>query len=380
MAKRDYYEILGVSRNATQDEIKKAYRKLAIKYHPDKNPGDKEAEEKFKEAAEAYEVLSNPEKKARYDQFGHAGMSGNAGGGFSGGGMDINDIFEHFGDIFGDAFGFSSSGRRSGRSVQKGSNIRIRVKLKLEEIAKGVEKNIKIHKDVTCRTCGGSGAKGGSYTTCGMCGGSGVYVKVQQTILGAMQTRTTCPVCHGSGKIVKDKCTDCKGSGVVKGEETVTIRIPPGVSDGMQLSMSGKGNAAPNGGINGDLIIVIEEENHPIFKREGQHLIYPLHISIPDAVLGNQFEIPLLEGKAKIKIEPGTQSGKILRLRGKGLPDINSRVYGDLLVEVHVHIPKNISPEERKILEKLNTSPNFKPTLNSSNKSFFERMKEYFEH
>lgn len=381
MAKKDYYEILGVPRNATPDEIKKAYRKLAIKYHPDKNPGDKQAEEKFKEAAEAYEVLSDPEKRARYDQFGHEGIGGSASGGFSGAGMDIDDIFAHFGDIFGDAFGFSSRGARSSRGrTQKGTNLRIKVKVTLEEIARGVEKKIKVLKDVSCKSCSGSGAKGGGYTSCGMCGGSGVYIKVQQTILGAMQTQTTCPVCHGSGRIIRDKCVECQGRGVVKEEETISIRIPPGVSHGMQLSLSGKGNAAPQGGIPGDLIVLIEEEEHPYFKREGQHLIYPLYISVPDAILGTQTEIPLLEGKAKIKIEPGTQSGKVLRLRGKGLPDINSRNPGDLLVEVNVFIPKNISPEERKLIEKLSASPNFNPSDNRKNKSFFERMKEYFEH
>jgi len=379
MSKRDYYEILGVPRNASPEEIKKAYRKLAIKYHPDKNPGDKTAEEKFKEAAEAYEVLSDPEKKARYDQFGHAGMGAN-GGGFSGGGMDMEDIFAHFGDIFGDAFGFggSSSGRKK---VFKGSNLRVKIRLTLEEISRGVEKNIKVNKFVTCPTCHGSGSKGNATATCGMCGGSGVYIKVQQTILGAMQTRTTCPVCHGSGTIIKDRCNTCNGEGIVKGEETISIRVPPGVSHGMQLNISGKGNAGPRGGINGDLIVLIEEEEHPVFKREGNHLIYTLNLSIPDAILGTQTEIPLLEGMAKIKIEPGTPSGKILRLRGKGLPDVhNPHTRGDMLVEVNVFIPKNISAEERKMLEKFKTSSSFQPPLNKKSKSFFERMKEFFEH
>jgi molecular chaperone DnaJ len=380
MSKRDYYEILGVSKSASDDEIKKAYRKLAIKYHPDKNPDDKQAEEKFKEAAEAYEVLSNAEKRQRYDQFGHAGVGSAAGGGFGGGGMNMDDIFSQFGDIFGGAFGFGGGGgQRGGRRVNRGSNLRVKVKLNLHEIANGVEKKIKVNKQVPCGTCHGSGAKSGQYETCRMCNGTGVFTRVQQTILGAMQTQTTCSACHGEGRIIKDKCNTCHGDGVVRGEEVITVNIPAGVAAGMQLSMSGKGNAAHRGGINGDLLILIEEEEHPELKREGNNLIYHLYISFPDAALGTQVEIPTIDAKAKIKIEPGTPSGKILRLKGKGLPDLNSYGRGDLLVDVNVHTPSHLSAEEKKVLEQLRDSKNFHPNPNKKEKSFFDRMKEYFE-
>ncbi|MBS1651469.1 MAG: molecular chaperone DnaJ [Bacteroidetes bacterium] len=379
MSKRDYYEILGVEKNASDDEIKKAYRKLAIKFHPDKNPGDKTAEDKFKEAAEAYEVLSNPEKRQRYNQFGHAGMSGAAGGGY-GGGMNMDDIFSQFGDIFGGAFGFGGGGQRGGgRRMTKGSNLRVKVKLNLQEIANGVEKKIKVNKFVSCGTCNGSGAKNGQYDTCRKCNGSGVEVRVQQTILGAMQTQTTCSACSGEGRIVKDKCNTCHGDGIVRGEEVISIQVPAGVAGGMQLSMGGKGNAAPRGGINGDLLVLIEEEEHLQLKREGSHLLYSLYISIPDAVLGNSFEIPTVEGKAKIKIDPGTQSGKVLRLKGKGLPDVNSYGKGDLLVEISVYTPTNLSGDEKKIIEQFRASKNFEPSPGKKEKGFFDRMKEYFE-
>jgi molecular chaperone DnaJ len=381
MSKRDYYEILGVAKNAGEDEIKKAYRKLAIKYHPDKNPDDKAAEEKFKEAAEAYEVLSNPEKRQRYNQFGHAGVSGNAGGYGGGGGMNMDDIFSQFGDIFGGAFGGfgGSGGSRGGRRVNRGSNLRIKVKLNLSEIANGVEKKLKVNKHVSCHTCNGSGAKNGNYDTCRQCNGTGVQTRVQQTILGAMQTQTTCSSCHGEGRIIKDKCGTCHGDGIVRGEEVITVNIPAGVADGMQLSMSGKGNAAARGGINGDLLILVEEEEHPELKREGSHLIYNLHISMPDAILGTQVEIPTIDAKAKIKIEPGTQSGKVLRLKSKGLPDVNSYGRGDLLVEINVFTPTNLSSEEKKLIEQLQSSKNFQPTPGKREKGFFDRMKEYFE-
>ena len=381
MSKRDYYEVLGVSKGASEEEIKKAYRKLAIKYHPDKNPNDKEAEEKFKEAAEAYEVLSNAEKKQRYDQFGHAGVGGAAGGGAGGfGGMNMEDIFSQFGDIFGGSFGFGGGGgSRGGRRVNRGSNLRVKVKLNLSEIANGVEKKIKVNKQVACNTCNGSGAKNSNYDTCRICNGSGVITRVQQTMLGAMQTQTTCNACQGEGKIIKDKCGSCHGDGVVRGEETISIKIPAGVADGMQLNVSGKGNAAIRGGINGDLIVLIEEEEHPELKREGQHLVYNLHISIPDAVLGTNVEVPLVEGKAKIKIEPGTQSGKVLRLKGKGLPDVNSYYKGDLMVEISVYTPTGLSSEEKKMMEQLKDSKNFKPNPPKNQKSFFERMKDYFD-
>jgi molecular chaperone DnaJ len=382
MAKRDYYEILEIQKNASEDEIKKAYRKMAIKYHPDKNPGDKAAEEKFKEAAEAYEVLSNPEKRQRYNQFGHAGVGGaSGGGGFNGGGMDMDDIFSQFGDIFGGAFGFGGGGggSRGGRRVNRGTNLRVKVKLTLAEIANGVEKKIKVAKHVSCKTCGGSGAKNGQYETCRVCNGTGVHTRVLQTILGAMQTQTTCNACGGEGRIVKDKCGTCHGDGIVREDEVISINIPAGVADGMQLSMSGKGNAAPRGGINGDLLIVIEEETHPDLKREGNHLIYSLSISFPKAALGTSVEVPTVDGRVKIKIDPGTQSGKVLRLKGKGLPDINSYGKGDLLVEISVYTPTNLSSDEKKIIEKLLESKNFEPNPNKKEKGFFDRMKEYFD-
>ena len=376
MSKRDYYEILGVAKNAGEDEIKKAYRKLAIKYHPDKNPDDKHAEEKFKEAAEAYEVLSDPEKRQRYNQFGHAGVG--SAGGFSGG-MNMDDIFSQFGDIFGGAFGGFGGGTRGGRRVARGTNLRVKVKLNLKEVALGVEKKIKVNKHVACKTCNGSGAKNGQYDTCRPCHGTGTITRVQQTILGAMQTQTTCAACHGEGRVVRDKCPACHGDGVVREEEVITINIPAGVAAGMQLSMNGKGNAAPRGGINGDLLVLIEEEEHPYLKREGNHLIYSLNIGFPDAALGTNVEIPTIDGKAKIKIEPGTQGGKMLRLKGKGLPDVNSYGRGDLLVEISVYTPTNLSPEERRIIEQLKTSKNFEPNPNKKEKGFFDRMKEYFD-
>ncbi len=382
MAKRDYYDILEVQKNASDDEIKKAYRKMAIKYHPDKNPGDKAAEEKFKEAAEAYEVLSNPEKKQRYNQFGHAGVGGAAGGGgFNGGGMNMDDIFSQFGDIFGGAFGFGGGGgqTRGGRRVNRGTNLRVKVKLNLSEIANGVEKKIKVAKHVSCKTCSGSGAKNGQYETCKICNGTGVHTRVQQTILGAMQTQTTCNACGGDGRMVKEKCNTCHGDGIVREDEVIAINIPAGVADGMQLSMSGKGNAAPRGGINGDLLILVEEETHPDLKREGNHLIYSLSISFPHAALGTSVEVPTVDGKVKIKIDAGTQSGKVLRLKGKGLPDVNSYGKGDLLVEISVYTPTTLSSEEKKIIEKLQESKNFTPNPNRKEKGFFDRMKEYFE-
>ncbi|MEQ7802334.1 molecular chaperone DnaJ [Pedobacter sp. ASV1-7] len=386
MSKRDYYDVLGVSRSTSADEIKKAYRKLAIKYHPDKNPDDKAAEEKFKEAAEAYEILSNPEKKQRYDHYGHAGVGGASGGGYGGGGMNMEDIFSQFGDIFGGGGGspfesfFGGQQSRGGRRVSKGSNLRIKVKLTLEEIANGTEKKIKVNKQIVCKTCDGSGAKDrSSVSTCKTCGGSGAVRRVTNTILGQMQTTSTCPTCNGSGSQITAKCGSCHGEGVVRGEETITINIPAGVSDGMQLSMSGKGNAAPNGGIPGDLIILIEEIPHETLKREGNNVVYDLHVSIIDAALGYSAEVPTIDGKAKIKIEPGTQSGKLLRLKGKGIPEINSYHRGDEIIHVNIWTPKALSAEERGILERLRESPNFKPQPGKNDKSFFEKMKEYFE-
>jgi molecular chaperone DnaJ len=382
MAKRDYYEILGISRGASEDEIKKAYRKMAIKYHPDKNPGDKKAEENFKEAAEAYEVLSTPDKRQRYDQYGHAANASSAsggGGGHYGGGMDMNDIFSQFGDIFGGGFGGGGSSR-GGRRVNKGTNLRVKVKLDLQEIANGADKKIKVAKYVSCHTCHGSGAKGsGGAETCRTCHGSGVQTQVRQTILGAMQTQTTCSACGGQGSVIKEKCGTCHGDGIVRGEEVIEIKIPGGVAEGMQLSVSGKGNAAQRGGINGDLIVVIEEEEHPELKRDGHNLFYECHINFADAALGTSVEIPTVDGKVKIKIDPGTQSGKVLRLKGKGLPDVNSYHKGDLLVNINIWTPQHLSSDEKKMVEKLRESKNFVPNPSKSNKSFFERMKEYFE-
>jgi len=389
MSKRDFYDVLGVTKSASAEEIKKAYRKLAIKFHPDKNPGDKAAEDNFKEAAEAYEVLSNQEKKQRYDHYGHAGVGGaSGGGGYGGGGMNMEDIFSQFGDIFGGGggspfesfFGGGGQQSRGGRRVAKGTNLRIKVKLTLEEIANGTEKKIKVNKQISCKTCDGTGAKDrSSVSTCKTCGGSGAVRRVTNTILGQMQTTSTCPTCNGSGQQITAKCTSCHGEGIVRGEETITINIPAGVSDGMQLSMSGKGNAAPSGGIPGDLIILIEEIPHETLKREGNNVVYDLHVSIIDAALGYSAEVPTIDGKAKIKIEPGTQSGKLLRLKGKGIPEINSYHRGDEIIHVNIWTPKALSSEERSMLEKLRDSPNFKPQPGKNDKSFFEKMKEYFE-
>ncbi|HEX7365971.1 MAG TPA: molecular chaperone DnaJ [Pelobium sp.] len=387
MSKRDYYDILGVSKGASADEIKKAYRKMAIKYHPDKNPDDKGAEEKFKEAAEAYEVLSNPEKKQRYDQFGHAGAQGGFGG-YGGGSMNMEDIFSQFGDIFGGGggspfdsfFGGGGQSRGGGRRVQKGTNLRIKVKLTLEEIANGVEKKIKVNKQVLCNTCDGTGAKDkSSFSTCKTCGGSGAVRRVTNTILGQMQTTSTCPTCNGEGSTITSKCNTCHADGITRGEETISINIPAGVSEGMQLSMSGKGNAAPRGGVPGDLIILIEETPHESLKREGINVIYDLHVSFVDATLGSTIEVPTIDGKARIKLDPGTQGGKILRLKGKGIPEVNSYHKGDQLIQINIWTPKIVSNEEREVLEKLKESQNFKPSPGKNEKSFFDRMKEYFE-
>ena len=382
MEKRDYYEVLGVSKSADATEIKKAYRKLALKYHPDKNPGDKEAEEKFKEAAEAYDVLSNEEKRRRYDQFGHAGVGGAGQGGF-GGGMSMDDIFSQFGDIFGSFGGFSGfggfGGGRSARRVNRGTNLRVKVKMNLQEIATGIEKKINVKKYVACQHCNGTGAKDGkSYSTCSTCKGSGQVTRVQNTILGAMQTTSTCPTCEGEGKIINEKCTFCNGEGVLMSEEVISINIPAGVGEGMQLSLSGKGNAARRGGVNGDLIVLIEEEEHPELVRDGNDLLYNVFIGYPEAVLGETVEIPTIEGKVKVKIEAGTQPGKILRLRGKGLPDVNGYGKGDLLAKVNVWIPKNLSKDEKKLVEKMKEAEGFKPG-SGDKKSIFSKMKDFFD-
>lgn len=381
--KRDFYEILGVGKNASADEIKKAYRKVAMQFHPDRNPGDHTAEEKFKEAAEAYEVLSDSDKRSQYDRFGHNAFGPGRGGGFSGHGMNMDDIFSQFGDIFGDdMFGsfFNGGGRRSsGRRGTRGSNLRVRIKVNYEEIAKGTTKTIKVKKYITCTTCGGSGAKDKqSSQTCKTCGGNGQVRRVQNTFLGQMQTVTTCPDCNGDGTVITSKCSSCRGEGRVYGEETVTLEIPAGVQEGMQLSMSGKGNMGERGGGPGDLVILIEEEAHSYLHREGLNVAYDLHISFPDAVFGTQTEVPTIDGRAKIKIPAGTQSGKIFRLKGKGFPSINSREKGDQLIQINVWTPQNVSETEKITLENLRSSENFQPHPDKNEKTFWEKIRETF--
>lgn len=387
MTKRDYYEILGVAKSATADEIKKAYRKVAMQFHPDRNPGDKGAEEKFKEAAEAYEILSDQDKRAQYDRFGHAGVAGNGRGGYGGGGMNMDDIFSQFGDIFGEDifenfFGGNARGRAQGGRPRgsRGSNLRIKIKLNYEEIAKGASKTVKVKKYIVCNTCNGNGAKDkNAIQTCGTCGGSGQVRRVTNTFLGQMQTVTTCPTCNGEGTTVTHKCGSCKGEGRVYGEETVTMDIPAGVQEGMQLNLGGKGNAGERGGSPGDLIILIEEEQHEYLQRDGLNVVYDLHISIPDAIFGTNLEVPTIDGKAKIKIPAGTQSGKIFRLKGKGFPSINnSYEKGDQLIHVNVWTPQHLSAEERSQMEKFQSSDNFIPKPEKNEKSFFEKVKEMF--
>jgi molecular chaperone DnaJ len=387
MSKRDFYEILGVPKAASADEIKKAYRKVAMQFHPDRNPGDKAAEDKFKEAAEAYEVLSDQDKKAQYDRYGHAGVSG-AGrpGGGRGGGMNMDDIFSNFGDVFGedvfgDFFGQGRRGQSGGRSRGiRGSNLRIKLKLNFEEIAKGASKTIKVKKHISCSTCGGNGAKDkSSFQPCGTCNGSGQVRKVTNTFLGQMQTVTACPTCNGDGNIITAKCSVCKGDGRMYGEETVNLDIPAGVQEGMQLSLSGKGNVGEKGGAPGDLIILIEEEAHPNLQRDGLNVVYDLFISFPDAVFGTHVEIPTIDGKAKIKIPQGTQGGKIFRLKGKGFPEVNNNYEkGDQLIHVNVWVPQHLTTDEKSMIEKMQTSSNFEPKPDKSEKSFFERVKEIF--
>ncbi len=379
MAKRDYYDILEVDKSASADEIKKAYRRQAIKYHPDKNPGDQSAEDKFKEAAEAYEVLSDEDKRAKYDRFGHAGM-GNTGG-FGGANMNMDDIFSNFGDIFGfDIFGNRSGGNGGrGRSVYRGTNLRIKVKMKLDEIAKGAEKKIKVKKDIACEQCHGSGAENpNANKTCPTCNGSGQLRRVANTPLGQMYTTTTCHTCHGEGQIITDKCKVCHGDGRVKGEEVLTLNIPAGVIDGVQLSMSGKGNAAPKGGVPGDLIIVIEEEEHPLLQREGNNVVYDLNINFADAALGTSLEVPTIDGRAKITIPAGTQPGKIFKLKDKGIPDLNGYGKGDELVIVNVYVPTHLSHEEKEAMTKIRSSENFMPKRSKEEKNFFDKVKEIF--
>jgi len=387
--KKDYYEILGVAKTASQDEIKKSYRKVAMQFHPDRNPGDKAAEEKFKEAAEAYEILSDADKRTQYDRFGHNAFAhgGNSGGHY-GGNMNMDDIFSQFGDIFGDESPFGSffgggSGRRSSSGSRnrgiRGSNLRIKIKLNYEEMAKGTTKTVKVKKYVSCNTCHGSGAKDkSSVQTCNTCGGSGQVRRVQNTFLGQMQTVTTCPTCNGEGTTIINKCTVCKGEGRVYGEETVTLEIPAGMQEGVQLSMNGKGNAGERGGSNGDLIVLIEEESHPHLHRDGLNVAFDLHLSFPEAVFGTQVEVPTIDGKAKIKIPPGTQSGKIFRLKGKGFPSVNSYEKGDQLIHVNVWTPQHTTSEEKEMLEKMQQSQNFQPKPEKGDKSFFDKVREMF--
>ncbi|CAM1346944.1 molecular chaperone DnaJ [Tenacibaculum crassostreae] len=373
MAKQDYYEILGITKSATQAEIKKAYRKMAIKYHPDKNPDNKEAEEKFKLAAEAYEVLSDENKKARYDQYGHAAFEGGHGG-FGGGGMNMDDIFSQFGDIFGGAFGggfggFGGGGQRQARV--KGSNLRIRVKLTLEEIANGVEKKVKVRRKVQ--------AEGVTYKTCSTCNGSGQQMRVTNTILGRMQTATTCGTCHGAGEMLDKKPSGADAQGMVVKEETVSINIPEGVTEGVQLKVGGKGNEAPGkNSIPGDLLVLIEEVAHDTLKREGSNIHYDLYINFSEAVLGTSKEIETVTGKVKIKIDAGTQSGKILRLKGKGLPSIERYGNGDFLIHINVWTPQELTKEQRKFFEDMQGDDNFSPNPQKSDKSFFEKVKDMF--
>lgn len=384
MAKRDYYDVLGVSKGAEATEIKKAYRKIALKYHPDRNSDDKKAEEKFKEAAEAYEVLSNADKKARYDRYGHAGVDPQ-GGGFSGGGMTMDDIFSQFGDIFGDSgspfesfFGGASRGRTS--RGQRGSNLRIKVSLSLEEIESGVTKKIKVKKHRSCSSCNGSGARDkNSIGTCGTCNGSGYVRQIKSTFLGQMQTTTACPTCNGSGQQIIHSCSACKGEGREYGQELIEIDIPGGVEEGMQLSMRAKGNAGKNGGPAGDLLINIEEKPHDTLARDGMNIIYDLFLNFADAAIGTSIEVPTLHGKVKIKIPAGTQAGKIFRLRGKGLPSVQSYGRGDQMINVNIWTPKKLNAEEKELVEKLRDMPNFKPQPGKAEKGFFEKMKDYFK-
>ncbi len=367
--KRDYYEILGLGKGASESEIKKAYRKLALKYHPDKNPDDKVAEEKFKEAAEAYEVLSNADKKNRYDQYGHAGMGG--AGGFGGGGMNMDDIFSQFGDVFGGAFGGGGHRGGGGSRTVRGTNLRVKMKLTLEEIAEGVKKKIKVNKLVN--------AEGVTFKNCQTCNGTGRITRVAQTFLGAMQTQSACPTCQGAGKMIDKKPTDSDHNGLKRQEEIIEIDIPAGVEEGMQLSVTGKGNAGPFNGIAGDLIVVIEELPHDTLRRDGDNLHYDAYINFVDAVLGESIEIPTISGKAKIKIEPGTQSGKMLRLKGKGLPSVQRYGTGDLFVHINIWTPTKLNKEEKELLEKLRSSENFIPNPDGSEKGFFQRVKDMFQ-
>lgn len=382
--KRDYYEVLGVQKGASDDEIKKAYKKMAIKYHPDRNPGDKEAEEKFKEAAEAYDVLRDPDKRARYDQFGHAGMGGASG--FGGQGFDMNDIFSMFGDIFGghmgggfSGFGGGFGGGSRGAQVHQGSDLRLKVKLTLEEVAKGTTKKFRLKKDVACQHCHGTGSQDGKTESCSACHGTGYITRSVNTMFGRMQQQSVCPTCQGKGSVIKNKCSHCAGTGVVAGEEVVEVQIPAGIQDGMVLTVQGKGNAGRNNGISGDIQVYVEVQSHPELSRRENDLVYNLLLDLPTAILGGPVEIPTLDGRAKIKIEPGTQPGKTVRLRGKGLPALQGYGYGygDLIVNISVYIPETLTKEEHDAFDKMKGSDSFKPSQNSRN-SFFQKFKSFF--
>jgi len=366
--KEDYYEILGVSKSASESEIKKAYRKNAIKFHPDKNPGDSAAEDKFKKAAEAYEVLGNQEKRSKYDQFGHSAFDGN--GGFGGGGMNMDDIFSQFGDIFGGGGFGGFSGFGGGQRRSKGSNLRIKVSLDLKEIVLGVEKKIKVKRKVK--------AEGVTFKTCSNCNGSGQVTRITNTILGRMQSSSSCPTCNGSGQVVSNRPNNSDANGLVSYDETVLVKIPAGVEDGMQLKVSGKGNETAGNGVPGDLIVLIQENEHPFLKREGNNLHYDLYISISDAVLGVSKEIQTVTGNVRIKLENGIQSGKILRLRGKGLSSLNSYGSGDLLVHINVWTPKTLNKEQKIFFEEMKSNENFVPSPEKGDKSFFEKVKDMF--
>ncbi len=380
MDKRDYYEVLGVAKTATPEELKKAYRKLAIKYHPDKNPGDKEAEEKFKEAAEAYDVLSDPEKRQKYDQFGHnMGPQGFPGGGFGGGhGFTMEDIFSQFGDIFGGHGGFdmggfgSAAGGRPRKRQRRGDDLRITLKLSLEDIAKGISKTLKLKAFAKCDHCNGTGAKDGTaFVTCPTCHGSGTVMRTQQTIFGLSQSAAVCPECNGDGKIIKENCTYCNGTGVQHKEQVVS-------ADGMTLTVKGKGNAPMHGGVNGDLLVVIEEIKHPELIRDGNDVVYNLMLDFPTAALGGSVEVPTIGGRARLKIAPGTQPGKILRLRGKGLPSTEGYGTGDELVNVMVYVPETLNDEERKLIEQLGDKPDMKPS-DSVKDRIFSKLRHIFD-
>lgn len=386
MAKRDYYEVLGVDKNASADEIKKAYRKLAIKYHPDRNPDDKEAESKFKEAAEAYDVLHDEQKRQQYDQFGFDGPAGFGGGasGFGGAGFSMDDIFSMFGDVFGGHSGFGGFGGFGGggrRAQYRGSDLRLKVRLSIQDVASGITKKFKLRKDVTCQHCHGTGAEGGSQSeTCPTCQGRGVVMKTVRSVFGMMQTQSECPQCHGEGTIIKNKCKECGGDGVVKGEEVVEINIPAGVEEGMVVNVPGKGNAGKHNGIYGDIQVLIEEEKNDTFVRDGQDVIYNLLLDFPTAALGGDVDIPTIQGnKVSIKIEPGTQPGKTLRLRGKGLPAVQGygNTTGDLVVNISVYVPKTLSKKEKESLESFRNSDNFKGD-NNTKQTIFQKFRNYF--